>query len=149
MKKFSSVFYMWFGFGFALAAVLAMFLPFIKVSGDMKAATYFFFDYDILFKGAWPSFAGFMLMLVSGLTMGVIALPFVSLTSKLEKILLIASAISLALGLVLVGLIGVFYFGFNLDAGLIIEYYSIGYYLALIFSGFSLATNIIALKLDW
>lgn len=148
MKKLSSIFYMWFGFGSAIIAVLAMLFPFINVDGSIKPATYFFFngpgDTSI---GAWPAFVGFMLILLAGLSLGTMAFPFVQPTAKVEKIVLISSFIGLVIGFFLVAFMGVLFALFN--SGVVVIVYLFGYYISLIGIGLAAIANFIALKLDW
>ena len=108
MKKLSSVFYMWVGLGFGLLAVLMMFVPFVKMSGDILAAKSLFFGNEV-YGGAWPSFVGFMFILVGALMMGIMALPMIQPSSQTEKIVLISAGVLLLVGGILVGLIHVLY----------------------------------------
>jgi hypothetical protein len=156
MKKLSSVFYMWFGFGSAIVSVLAMFLPFLIVNNDIRQATYFFFDGPLgLSLGAWPSFVGFMLILVAGLALGVMALPFLVPSAKLEKIVLISAVALLVVGIVLVSLTGVLYEYLNTAVignptdVFIFEYNQAGYYISLIGAALASASGVVALVLDW
>lgn len=150
MKKLSSVFYMWFGFGSAIVSVLAMFLPFLIVNNDIRQATYFFFDGPLgLSLGAWPSFVGFMLILVAGLALGVMALPFLVPSAKLEKIVLISAVALLVVGIVLVSLTGVLYEYLNPTDVFIFEYNQAGYYISLIGAALASASGVVALVLDW
>ncbi|MFA7032082.1 MAG: hypothetical protein WC201_00750 [Bacilli bacterium] len=155
MKKLSSIFYMWFGFGAAIASVLAMFLPFIRVDNADKPATFFFFNgVGGLTYGAWPSFVGFMLILVAGLALGIMALPIVQPSAKMEKIVLISAFVSLVVGFFLVAFMGVMYTWLNTSViahptSPIITYYLAGFYITLICAGLAAVANFIALKLDW
>ncbi|HKM10088.1 MAG TPA: hypothetical protein VJY86_00555 [Bacilli bacterium] len=155
MKKLSSVFYMWFGFGSAIVSVLAMFLPFITMDSGIKPATFFFFDGPGgLTLGAWPAFIGFMLILLAGLALGVMGLPFFVPTAKVEKIVLISSLVSLVIGLALVASIGALYVYLNTEyiahpSSPIIIYYHAGYYISLLGAALAAVANFIALKLDW
>ena len=149
MKKLSSVFYMWFGLGLGVLAVLMMFVPFASYdSGTTIAARHLFWGVGQS-GGAWPAFVGYMLILLGALMTGLLALPFIQPTIKAEKIVLISSIALILVGVILVGLITVEYsllggtFYSNLD------YFLAGFYLTIFFSLGAIAMNVIALVLDW
>ena len=151
MKKLSSVFYMWVGLGFGLLAVLMMFVPFVKMSGDILAAKELFFGdraYGGNSGGAWPSFVGFMFILVGALMMGVMALPMIQPSAQTEKIVLISAGALLLVGGVLVGLIHVLYEA-NGGFAPYLDNYCAGYFLALSFTAVAIAMDVMALVLDW
>ena len=147
MKKLSSVFYMWVGLGFGLLAVLMMFVPFVKMSGDILAAKSLFFGNEV-YGGAWPSFVGFMFILVGALMMGIMALPMIQPSAQTEKIVLISAGALLLVGGVLVGLIQVLY---EANGGYqpYLDNYCAGFFLALSFTAVAIAMDVIALILDW
>lgn len=147
MKKLSSVFYMWVGLGFGLLAVLMMFVPFVKMSGDILAAKSLFFGNEV-YGGAWPSFVGFMFILVGALMMGIMALPMIQPSSQTEKIVLISAGVLLLVGGILVGLIHVLYEA-NGGFAPYLDNYCAGYFLALSFTLVAIVMDVIALVLDW
>ena len=151
-NKLSSVFYLWFAFGLGLLAVLMMFVPTLTNEfGDITSAKALFFpSYGP--KGVWPTFVGFMLILAAALASGIIALPFVQPSAKVEKIVLISSIAALVIGAISIGLISVFYGAFNnFDVGFELESFKFypGYFLALAFSVAAAVMDFIAVKLDW
>lgn len=151
MKKLSSIFYMWVGFGTAIVSVLAMFIPFISCDSTIYPATHYFFNSpsgSVL--GNWTSFVGFMLILAAGLAMGILALPFVQPSAKAEKIVLISSFVALVVGFILVGFTGYLFEAMNANKTMpIIGHYYPGFYIALICAGLSAGSCMIAVKLDW
>ncbi len=149
MKKLTSVFYMYFGAGCAIFAVLMMFTPFLKVDGSVVNATKVFWNSGAnTISGAWMSFVGFMLVLISGLVLFVLALPFSQPSAKVEKIVLISSLALLVIGLILVGGIALFYGSMNpVEVSSIVLYP--GYYLFLVAAVLAIACNLMALVLDW
>lgn len=155
MKKLSSIFYMWFGFGAAIVSVLSMFLPFLICDNNVKPATYFFFnDATGTVLGAWTSFVGFMLILAAGLCLAIMALPFVQPSAKVEKIVLISSFIALIVGLFLVAFTSVIYTWLNTSVAAhpttpIITLVHAGYYICLTGAGVAAICAFMALKLDW
>ena len=148
MNKLSSVFYMLFGLGFAVLAVLMMFVPMASLSnGYIVSGAQMFWGKGVN-GGAWPAFVGYMLILVGGLTMGVMALPFIQPSTKTEKIVLISAGAAIFIGAVLVGLIFVEYSANN-GYYKNLDYFHAGYYLTLAFSAIALASDVVALVLDW
>lgn len=152
MRKLSSVFYMWVAFAFGVIAVLAMFLPTMtKDGGDICRATSFFWNFADE-KGAWPAFAGYMLILVGAIASAVIALPFVQPSVKVEKIVLISSIVAIAVGTIAVGLLQVEYSLFNgnrVGFELSNLTYLVGWYFTVVSGVIAVAADVIALKLDW
>ena len=149
MKNLSSVFYMWLGLGLGVLSVLMMFVPFaVYDGGTIIAARHMFWGLGES-GGAWPAFAGYMLILVGALMMGVMALPFIQPTIKAEKIVLISSAAAILIGLILVGLISVEYplLGGTFYSHL--DYFHAGFYLTMVFGLGAIAMDVIALVLDW
>ena len=150
MKKLSSVFYMWVGFGTGLIATLSMFLPYIGRDGGIYRATSFFFNNSFGFeKGAWPSFIGFMLILVAAIGLGVMALPFLQPSAKVEKIVLISVAGCALVGTILAVLLKPIYGGFNPDISYSLSNYLAGFYFTLIFGLLTVAASVMAIVLDW
>lgn len=147
MKKLSSVFYMWVGLGFGLLAVLMMFVPVAQLAGSIVSSKELFFGNEV-YGGAWPSFVGYMFILVGALMMGIMALPMIQPSAQTEKIVLISAGALLLVGGVLVGLIHVFYEA-NGGFAPYLDNYCAGYFLALSFTGIALAMDVIALVLDW
>ncbi len=148
MKKLSSVFYMLFGFGFAVLAVMMMFVPMASLSnGSILSAAQMFWGKGV-YGGAWPAFVGYMLILAGGLTMGIMALPFIQPSTKTEKIVLISAGATILAGMALVGLIFVEYSANN-GYYKTLDYFHAGYYLTLAFSAIAVAADVIALVLDW
>ena len=147
MKKLSSVFYMWVGLGFGLLAVLMMFVPVAQLAGSIVSSKEMFFGNEV-YGGAWPSFVGYMFILVGALMMGVMALPMIQPSSQTEKIVLISAGALLLVGGVLVGLIHVLYEANNGFAPYL-DNYCAGYFLALSFTAVAIAMDVIALVLDW
>ena len=148
MKKLSSVFYMWVGLGLGVLAVLMMFIPFASYDGGFTLSASGMFWGMGSYGGAWPSFVGYMLILVGALSMGVMALPFIQPTIKAEKIVLISSAAAILVGVILVGLTSVWYSAFN-GAYDHLDYFLPGFYLTLFFSLGAIAMDAMALWLDW
>ena len=147
MKKLSSVFYMWVGLGFGLLAVLMMFVPVAQLAGSVVSSKELFFGNEV-YGGAWPSFVGYMFILVGALMMGVMALPMIQPSAQTEKIVLISAGALLLVGGVLVGLIHVFYEA-NGGFAPYLDNYCAGYFLALSFTAVAIAMDVIALVLDW
>lgn len=151
-KKLSSVFYMWFAFGLGIISVLVMFAPFMTNEyGDVTSANGFFWN-DGPTNGAWPVFVGFMLILVSAIASGVIALPFIQISEKLEKIILISSISAFVVGAIMIGLLPVMYSSLNgAKVGFELSDFTLlgGWYVSLITAVAAAVFNVIALKLDW
>ena len=102
-EKFDSVVYMWISFGLIVVAVLMMFVPLYTAEGVVFSATHNggFFG-NALHEGAWPSFIGYMLILVGGIITGVLALPFIQPSYQGEKLVLIAASAIECIGIALV-----------------------------------------------
>ena len=149
MKRLSSVFYMYFGAGASVFAVLCMFLPCVSVDGTIKQAAACFWNSGAgNIQGAWMTFIGFMFVLVSALMLFILALPFVQPTAKQEKVILISSLCLLFIGGLLVTLLPVFYQILNpVKVSGIIPYP--GLYIFLFLDLVSIACSVMALKLDW
>ena len=150
MKKLSSVFFLWFGFAFGVIAVLAMFLPLCDESGTVTNALPYFFDGISTigsYKGAWPSFLGYMLTLGGTLLMGIIALSFVHPSAGTEKIVLISAGVMILAGTVLSSLILIFFKTLNPISILGVPH--TGFYFNLFFGIFALGCDVKALSLDW
>ena len=120
MSKFkdnmSSVVFMWIGFGLAVVAVLMMFVPGIEYLHISASKDIFFNvaggDTHANLHGAWPVFMGYMLLVLGGLILAVLGLPFINKDGgKAEKIALLSAGIALLAGTVLVFLTKVIYVG--------------------------------------
>lgn len=150
MKKLSSTFYMWFGFGVAMAAVLAMFLPCLKTI-DVEQACSLFWNKPYQYNGAWPSFVGYMLILLGGIAMGVIAFPTLEISAETEKIVLISAGVAILLGTILALLEGPFLAMMNPNSGT--RFVNIVYYPGMYITGVlgvgAVAFDVVAVKLDW
>ena len=149
MKKLSSVFYMLIGLGLGVLAVLMMLIPFASYDGGTTIAARHLFWSVGTEGGAWPAFVGYMLILAGAIAMGIVALPFVQLSTTTEKIILISSGAAMFVGMILACLVtveypllgGSFYGHF--------DYFLPGFYLTLFFSLGAIAMDVIALILDW
>lgn len=144
-SRFDSVFYMWSSFGLAVAATLMMFVPTLVIESQ---------PYNIVsaFENVWPSFIGYMLILLGGIITGVIALPFIQISFKLEKIVLIISTSLYCLGMALVMLCVVWYclsvYG-NADYIYHAGYYvQAGGYITAVLTVLAMCSNVRALLLD-
>ena len=160
IKKFftetlSSVWYMGFAFLFGLIAMLMMFAPaFYNTCVGFRpyAATEVFFDAaGGLVKGAWPAFLGYMLVTLGFVATGIIALPIIRPSAKLEKVILIGSVICEFAGLILVSLILVEYNGFNNVASEIAakSYLKGGTISFIVFDILTMCSTAMAALLDW
>lgn len=121
----SSVVFMWIGVGLAIIATLMMFVPGIQGGSIASSAAIFWGPVtagvysQAVNVGAWPAFVGYMLILLGGLILAVLALPFVQPSAKAEKITCIVSGICLLAGAVLVFLTTTIFVSLNgLDAKL-------------------------------
>ncbi len=148
MKKLSSIFYLWLGFGLSLLTLLMINVPIASYDGGFTLAPKSMFFGDGYYGGAWLAFVGYMLVLVGGLISMVIALPFVQPTYKLERVLLIVAASLTFVGLILVALITVEYKMAN-GQYMNLDYLHVGWYLSMVFGLGAMAMELIALKLDW
>ena len=150
--RLDSVVYMWISFGLILIAVLVMFVPLYAAEGQVFSATNNggFFG-NAVHEGAWPSFIGYMLILVGGLATGVLALPMIEPSYQLEKlVLIIASALEfLGVGLVMTSV--VWYCILNGQPELITHsgyYLMAGSYITLSFATLAICCNARAIFLD-
>ena len=93
--RLDSVAYMWISFGLIFLATLMMFVPTFKAEGQ---------TYNIVssFQYCWPSFIGYMLILVGGLMTAVLALPTVQPSYGGEKLILILASVLEFIGAALV-----------------------------------------------
>ena len=139
---------MWVGLGFGLLAVFMMFVPVASLAGGYIVSAKELFWSDGLSGGAWPSFVGYMLILVGALMMGVMALPMVQPSTQTEKIVLISAGALIIIGGALVCLIYVFYSANN-GFYSYLDSYKAGYFLTLSFAAVAIAADAIALALDW
>lgn len=149
MKKLSSVFYMWIGLGLSVLAVLMMFVPFASFDGGTTVAARHLFWSEGTEGGAWPAFIGYMLILAGGIALGIIALPFIQISTKVEKAVLFTSGAFILVGAVLSCLITVEYSAMGGTFYGNFDYFLPGFYLTLFFSLGALAMDAIALILDW
>mgnify|MGYP003292534946 CR=1 FL=1 len=155
-EKLSSVFYMWVAFACGVLAVLFMFAPVMtnEYTTYVNATQLFWndsIDYTPSVYGAWPSFVGYMLILVGAIASGVVALPIIQPSAKVEKIVLISSIACMVVGLVAVGLLQVIYSGFNSGVMFGIDRltYLWGWYVTMSLGVIAVAMDCVALKLDW
>ena len=102
-NKLDSVVFMWISFGLTLLAVLMMFVPaFIAEGQTYNAISGFFNSESGTYKGAWPAFIGYMLILAGGLATGVLALPTIQPSYGAEKLTLLIASVLEAIGIFLV-----------------------------------------------
>ena len=135
-------------FALGVLAVFMMFVPMAVYDGGfiISAKTMFFGDgYN---GGAWLSFVGYMLILAASIGVGVLALPVIEPSAKVEKIVLISASALVLVGAILVALIQNFYSANN-GVYQNFEHFHVGYYLTLIFSAGAIGMNTVALALDW
>ena len=150
MKKLSSVWFMWFAFGFGVISVLLMFTPHLHASAGRYSGAQVFFNTVTMYKGAWPSFVGYMLILVGALALGILALPFVQPSVQQEKIVLISSISALVIGSLLVMLISVWFSIVNNNNSYDVNVYPLaGTFVAGGFALLAATSGAIALKKDW
>ena len=151
-SRFDSVVYMWIAFGITIAATLMMFVPQYMIEGQIMSATVNggFFG-NSLHEGAWPSFIGYMAILLGGIITGVLALPFVRVSYKMECfILLCASALEL-IGIALISMAVVWYCFINgqpkliTHAGYVLQ---AGAYIADVLALLAIICNVRAILLD-
>lgn len=153
MKKLSKIFTseicMWIASFFAILALIMMFVPAIDGRYVNSLADIFFnrpgADISI---GIWPSFLGYMLILLALVILIIMALPFVKPTLKIEKIILIFTIIILIIGAILVILS--YNLVFWMNTNLIKQLYAplAGGYLSGIFALIASGFTIYGLKLD-
>ena len=93
--RLDSVVYMWISFGLIFLAVLMMFVPTFQAEGQ---------TYNIVtsFEHCWPSFIGYMLILVGGIMTAILALPNVQPSYDGEKLFLIVASALEVVGVALV-----------------------------------------------
>ena len=149
-NKLDSVVFMWIGFALAILAVLMMFVPVYKIEGQIyNAVNGFFGSYTEV--GSWPTFVGYMLILVGGLLTAYVALPFFEPSYSGEKLLLIIASVLEAVGIALVMCAVVWYCLLNGQPELITHsgYYPLaGAYITGSLSLLAIACNAYALHLD-
>lgn len=151
MRKYSSIFYMWIGFGAGIIATLSMFMPYLSREGGIYRATSFFYNNNWGFeKGAYLSLVGFIFILLAAIGLGALALPFVQPSAKVKKLILISLICLSFSGMLFALLLKPIYAGLNPT----VPYYVLGHYLAgfyftLIFGLFTTASGVVALLLDW
>ena len=143
--KLDSVVYMWISFGLIFLATLMMFVPtFVAQSQPYNIVTSFEF--------AWPSFIGYMLILVGGLATGVLALPTVQPSYGGEKLVLLISSVLEVIGVTLVMLAVVWWCLLNYgNADYVTHsgyYLHAGSYITASLSALAIACNVRALILD-
>lgn len=154
MKKqqISSVAIMWISFALTIISVLVMFVPLMQCQGTVYAAACnnAFFGNSII-KGAWPSFIGYMLVLVSSIMVMILALPFFQPSFQAEKCILITATVLDVVGSALIWMIVLFWCAFNGNLSTMMsgQYFPLaGTYIAGILSLVGAGLNIYALKLD-
>lgn len=148
--KISSVVFLWIGAGLAIIAMIMIGVPAIEVDGT-KNSGQIFWDFVPTFKGVWPMFVGYMLVLVAGLLMAVIAIPTFQPSASVEKIVLIIAGAMLVLGIVLICLFKVVFVAINGWASGYSDVLSLypGPFIAAGLAFLALGCDITALALDW
>lgn len=150
-RQVSSVLFMWLSVLFGVIAVLLMFAPSLKMmNGTIYSAQALFWDSQVGDRvGVWTTFVGYMLVLVSVIITLVIALPQVSLSYRMEKILLIICIVISLVGAGLIGLNQLFYCLNNNCMDRFSNYTTlVGPYVAIGFILVQCAFDIVAIKLD-
>jgi len=152
MKKVSSVFFMWMGFALAIVATLAMFIPFQEIYAASRSAADLFFGNTAIPNGAWPAFVGYMLLLLGGIALAIMALPVLQPSAKTEKIVLISSIAAIVVGVILISLTPVWLVEFNRliawNNGSI-GWFLPGWYITVILGLGAAVMAVMAAKLDW
>lgn len=150
MKKtqLSSTVFMWITLGLGIVGILMMFVPCLNINATPRTAASIFFSEGTR-NGVWPTFIGYMFILIGALLTGFVALPMFQPSRQKEMILLFTATGLIVIGTVLVMLIGVFYDLFNNNNPLNIYTVLAGPYITLGFSVFATASNVMAIKLDW
>jgi len=151
--KLDSVVFMWISFGLVILAVLMMFVPLFVAQGQTyNVVSGCFNSASGAYKGAWPTFVGFMLILVGGLMTGVLALPSIQPSYTGEKLVLVLASVLEVLGatLIMTSLLWWCLLNYdNLDYVTHSGYYlQAGSYIAMIFSVLAVSCNVRALLLD-
>lgn len=151
IKKFftetlSSVWYMGFAVVFGLIAMFMMFAPNFYFSGKVYSGVETFFPN--IFNGAWPAFLGYMLVTLGFVATGLMALPIVKPSAKVEKVVLIGSIICELVGLFLVAFIMNEYLGFNNFASST-AYLKGGVISFIVFDSLTICSTLMAAVLDW
>ena len=149
-NRFDSVIMMWISFALAIIAVLMMFVPVYKIEGQVYNAINGFFG-STTENGSWPTFVGYMLILVGALLVGFLALPFFEPSYGAEKLLLIVASILELVGIALVMCAVIWWCLLNGKAELITHKNYIPLAGAYITGGLSLLSifsNFYAIKLD-
>lgn len=150
-KEISSVSLMWISVLFGVLATLMMFVPSLSmINGKIYNSSQIFFNsLDGFTKGVWPTFIGYMLILVSVIEVIIIAIPSVEISIKAEKIILISATVLSLLGSIIIMLTQLW---FALTNDMIDSFNKLttlpGPYLTLLFSLISGGLNIFALKKD-
>lgn len=150
-KEINSVGLMWIGILCSALAILMMFVPSISlINGKIYNSSQIFFDSvgkDI--NGAWPTFVGYMMIVVSLIPVVVIAVPSVNISINVEKIILIGASVVMVVGSVIIMLNQLW---FSLINDMIDSFTKLntlpGPYLTLLFSLLSSGLYIFALKKD-
>ncbi|MGM9874132.1 MAG: hypothetical protein ACI31G_04405 [Bacilli bacterium] len=150
-KSISSVGLMWIGLLFSALAILMMFIPSLSMmNGKIYNASQIFFNSaDGFINGSWPTFVGYMLIVVALIEVFIIALPPVEISIKVEKIVLISAVCLTIVGAVIVMLTQLW---FSLTNGMIDSFSKLttlpGPYLTLAFSIVASVLNVLALRKD-
>ena len=149
MKKFnlSSVVFMWIGFAAAIIATLCMFFPFISINGGRTMGAAIFWNGDHVSTGVWSLFIGFMLILIAGIALGVLALPFVQISEGFEKKALISIISALSIGFIL-ALVSGFILKASNPSEVFEWYYHAGFYICEVLTLGTIACGAVALELD-
>ncbi len=137
---------------FLFLAVIMMFFPNIichSLPRDVYAAFRIFFNNQAQagFKGAWPVFVGYMLLLACAILTLFMALPFWQYDYKTERILFITLTVCELVGAALIGLINVWLFAMN-DIPLEQMIMHVGPYAVMALSVVCAAFNIWCIQLD-
>lgn len=148
--KLSSAVFLWIGAGLVLIAMIMIGVPAIEVDGTRNSGQ-IFWDFIPTFKGVWPMFVGYMLVLVAGLLMAVIAIPTFQPSAGVEKIILIIAGAMLVIGIVLICLFKVLFVVMNGWASSYSDVLTLypGPFIAAALALLALGCDVTALALDW
>ena len=148
--KLSSAVFLWIGAGLVLIAMIMIVVPALDIQG-IKNSGELFWNQTGLYDGVWPMFVGYMLVLVAGLLMAVIAIPTFQPSAGVEKIILIIAGAMLVIGIVLICLFKVMFVAINGWAsgyGDVLTLYP-GPFIAAALAFLALGCDVTALALDW
>lgn len=150
-RQVSSVLFMGLSVAAGIIAVLMMFLPAMKMmNGTIYSGASLFWDSSVGDRqGIWITFVAYMLVLASAIATLVVSLPFISLSYRLEKLILGLSIALSLVGAILIGLTQVFYCLQNNCMDRFANYTTLaGPYVAIAFILIQSAMNIVAIELD-